>query len=255
MSKVHLNIRDRVAELRIDNPAKLNAMTAEMLRQLKRHLEAVEGNADVACMVISGEGDRAFCSGADISGWGELSPAQFARHWIREGHRTFDRLARLSKPTVAVVNGMALGGGLELAAACDLRVMARTAEIALPEAAVGVVPGWSGTQRLARLIPEPVLKEMALFGRRLSAERALELGFVAELADDPHSAARAMVDRVARLSPRSVETAKWMIHAARDEDRDAMIDALGGAAVSAAADRSEGVAAFRDKRPPDFPGT
>ena len=255
MSNIHLNIRDRVAELRIDNPAKLNAMTAEMLRQLERHLEAVDGNTDVACMVISGEGDRAFCSGADIGGWGELSPAQFARHWIRQGHRTFDRLARLSKPTVAVLNGMALGGGLELAAACDLRVMARTAEIALPEAAVGVVPGWSGTQRLARLIPEPVLKEMALFGRRLSAARAVELGFAVELADDPHSAALAIAGRVAHLSPRSVETAKWMIHAARGEDRDAMIDALGGAAVCAAADRSEGVAAFRDKRTPDFPGT
>ena len=255
VSEVHLDIRDRIAELRIDNTAKLNALTAIMLGQLERHLETVEGNTDVACLVISGEGDRAFCAGADIKGWGDLSPAEFARRWIRDGHRVFDRLARLSKPTVAILNGMALGGGLELAAACDLRVMGKTAAIALPETAVGIVPGWSGTQRLARLIPEPVLKEMVLFGRRLSAERALEVGFAAEVADDPHAVAYAIADRVSELSPRSTETAKWMIHAARGEDRDAMVDALGGAAIAASADSREGVAAFLDKRKPEFPGT
>ena len=255
ISEVRLDIRDRIAELRINNTAKLNALTAEMLQQLERHLDAVDGRTDVACVLVSGEGDRAFCAGADIDGWGDLPAAEFARRWIREGHRIFDRLARLSKPTVAVLNGLALGGGLELAAACDLRVMAGTAEVALPEASVGMVPGWSGTQRLARLLPEPVLKEMVLFGRRLSAERALEIGFVAEIADDPNPVAQEIAGRVAILSPRSVETAKWMVHAARGEDRDAMVDALGGAAVSASADRSEGVAAFRDKRSPDFPGT
>lgn len=255
VSRVHLDIRNRTAELRIDNTAKLNALTAEMLRQLERHLDAVDEMTDVACLVISGAGDRAFCAGADIDGWGDLPAAEFAQRWIRGGHRVFDRLARLSKPTVAVLNGLALGGGLELAAACDLRVMARGAAVALPEAALGVVPGWSGTQRLARLLPEPVLKEMVLFGRRLSAERALEIGFVAEVADDPHAVAQEIAERVALLSPRSVATVKWMVHAARGEDRDAMIDALGAAAVAASADRSEGVAAFRDKRTPVFPGT
>jgi len=255
VSAVHLHIEGATAELRLDNPAKLNCFTAAMLGQLADHLEAIERLAGVACVLVTAEGDKAFCIGADINGWGDLSPAEFARHWVRDGHRIFDRLARLSKPTIAVLNGHAFGGGLELAAACDLRVMAPKATIALPEAGVGIVPGWSGTQRLARLLPEPVIKEMALFGRRIDAERAMALGFVAEVADDPRTAAEAIATHAAELSPRAVEIAKSMIHAARDEDRSAMIEALGSAAISATTDRQEGVTAFREKRKPVFPGT
>ena len=255
MSAVHLQIHGPVAELRLDNPAKLNCFTVAMLGQLADHLEAIERLAGIACVLVTAEGDKAFCTGADINGWGDLSPAEFARHWVRDGHRIFDRLARLSRPTIAVLNGHAFGGGLELAAACDIRVMAPKATIALPEAGVGIVPGWSGTQRLARLLPEPVIKEMALFGRRIGAERALALGFVAEIAEDPRAAAEAIAARAAGLSPRAVEIAKSMIHAARGEDSGAMIEALGSAAIAATADREEGVSAFRDKRKPEFPGT
>ena len=255
MSGIHLSIEERIALVRIDNPSKLNALTAEMLHELDCHLAEIDGNASVASALVAGSGNRAFCAGADIEGWGDLEPAEFARRWIRDGHRTLDRLARLSKPTIAAINGLALGGGLELAAACDLRIMATTAEIGLPEASVGIVPGWSGTQRLARLLPESVLKEMVLFGRRLPASRAVEVGFAAEMGDDPYAIAFELAAGVSRLSPRAVETAKWMLHAARGEDRGTMIDALGGAAVSASSDRSEGVAAFRGKRAPEFPGT
>jgi enoyl-CoA hydratase len=173
---------------------------------------------------------------------------------VRSGHRVFDRIARLSKPTIAVLTGNAFGGGLELAAACDIRVMAAKAQIALPESSVGIVPGWSGTQRLARLLPEPVLKEMALFGRRLSAERALALGFVAEVSDDPLAAAKAIAARLADTSPAATEVAKYMIHAAVGEDRDAMIEALGSGMIAASADKQEGVAAFRAKRKPVYLG-
>jgi enoyl-CoA hydratase len=181
MSALHLHLHGPIAELQLDNPAKLNAFTIEMLQQLDLHCTAIDRNPAVRCVIVTAAGDRAFCTGADINAWGDLTPAAFARHWVRDGHRVFDRLARLSMPTIAVLSGHAFGGGLELAAACDIRVIAPQATLALPEAGVGIVPGWSGTQRLVRLLPEGVIKEMALFGRRINAERALSLGFVAEV--------------------------------------------------------------------------
>lgn len=255
MTGVRLHIAEGLAELRLDNPAKLNCFSVDMLGQLASHLEVIEGRPEVRAVIVTGEGEKAFCSGADINAWGGLDPADFARSWVRGGHRLFDRLARLSKPTIAALNGHAFGGGLELAAACDIRVIAPDATIALPEAGVGIVPGWSGTQRLARLLPEGMLKEMALFGRRIGADRLLAAGFVAEIAADPRAAACEIAGRVATLSPRATEISKAMIHAGAGEDAAAMIEALGSSAIAATADREEGVAAFRAKRKPVFPGT
>lgn len=255
MTGIRLHIAGPVAELRLDNPARLNCFTVEMLGQLASHLEVIEARPDVRAVVVIGEGDRAFCSGADIAAWGGLAPADFARNWVRGGHRIFDRLARLSKPTIAALNGHAFGGGLELAAACDIRLITPKATIALPEAGIGVVPGWSGSQRLARLIPEGMLKEMALFGRRIGADRLIQCGFVAEIAEDVRAAAQEIAEKAATLSPRATEITKAMIHAGQGEDTAALIEALGSAAIAASADRQEGVAAFQAKRKPEFPGT
>ncbi len=250
---VHLIRHGDLAELRLDNPAKLNALTVAMLEALAAHLDTLEREG-ARGLLLTATGNRAFCTGADINAWAGLSPAEFARTWVRGGHRIFDRLARLACPSIAVLQGHAFGGGLELAAACDIRVMAPGATLALPETGVGIVPGWSGTQRLARLLPEPVVKEMALFGRRLSADRALALGFVAEVSEQPLETAWTIAARLAETSPRATEVAKYMIHAGRGEDAPALIEALASGMTAASADKAEGVESFRAKRKPDFKG-
>jgi enoyl-CoA hydratase len=254
MSNIQFSVENRIATITLDNPAKLNALTPDMLVELCTLCDRIELDESILCVLLTAAGDRFFCAGADINAWADFSPLEFSRYWVRSGHRVFDRLARLSKPTIAVLSGNAFGGGLELAAACDIRVIAPNAQMALPETGVGIVPGWSGTQRLARLLPEAVIKEMALFGRRLPAERALALGFAAEVSGDPLSAAKSIAERLAGTSPAATEVAKYMIHAAVGEDRDAMIEALGSGMIAASVDKQEGVAAFRAKRKPVFSG-
>lgn len=254
MSEVTCTYRNDLAVLTLSNDAKLNALTTDMLRALEAHLSDIEHNNDIRAVIVTGAGSKAFCCGADIAAWGSLGPVEFARHWVREGHRVFDRLARFSKPTIGAVNGHAFGGGLELAACCDIRVMAPHATLALPEAKVGIVPGWSGTQRMTRLLPEPVVKEMVLFGRRIPAERALALGFVADVVESALDAAYEIAASLADVSPRANELAKAMIHGAVGEDTGAAIETLGSAAAAASADRDEGVQAFLEKRAPKFNG-
>ncbi len=254
MSGLHLIRHGAIAELRLDNPSKLNAFTVEMLEAIEPACAEVEGDTAIRAVVVTAADSKAFCAGADILAWSQLEPWEFARNWVRCGHRVFDRLARLSKPSIAALNGHAFGGGLEFAATTDIRVMAPKATLALPEASVGIVPGWSGTQRLIRLLGEPLVKEMALFGRRISADRAQATGFAAEISDDPKQTAFEIAEGLAAKSPCSIEVAKYMIHAAVGEDRGAMIEALGAGMIGPTEDRGEGVTAFREKRKPNFPG-
>ncbi len=254
MSEVTCTHHGDIAVLTLVHERKLNALTTAMLHQLEGYLHDLEHDNNIRALILTGSGEKAFCCGADIAEWGSLSITEFSRFWVRDGHRIFDRFARFHKPTIAAINGHAFGGGLELAACCDIRVLSNGATLALPEGKVGIVPGWSGTQRLLRLIPESVIKEMALFGRRVSAARALSLGFAAEVADDTVAAALQIAAELGDISPRANEITKAMIHAAVGEDRAAAIESLGSAAAAASEDREEGVGAFMNKRRPDFRG-
>jgi enoyl-CoA hydratase len=246
--------RGRTALLFLDNASKGNAISHKMLLELGKATIEIESDRALRAVVLTGAGTRSFCTGADISAWSGLDAVDFARHWIRAGHFQFDRLAQLSVPLIAAINGSAFGGGLELAALCDVRVAAPDAIFALPEAAIGVTPGWSGAQRLARLLPQALLREMALTGGRLNAERMREVGFVNEIAPDPLARALEIAERVAALAPHAVQTTRLVLNAAIGEGREAAVDALAGGLVASTADKTEGVASFVEKRKPDFRG-
>ena len=170
----------QVARITLDRPDKLNALTPAMLTALGDAVGRIDGDDDIRIdgdddirvVVLSATGHRAFCVGADIDAWAANGPLDMWRHWVRDGHAVFDRMARLRPPLIAAIEGLALGGGLELAATCDLRIGGADAVFGLPEADVGVVPGWSGTQRLVREIGPAPVKLMALAGERLDAAAA-----------------------------------------------------------------------------------
>jgi enoyl-CoA hydratase/carnithine racemase len=178
------------------------------------------------------------------------------RDWTRLGHRAFEALARLRVPLIAALTGHALGGGLELAAVADIRVAEAGIKLGLPETGLGMAPGWSGTQRLVRRFGASAVRRMALGGKLFSAEEALALAMVDEVAAPGEGLARAeaIAADIAKRGPVAVQIVKAMINAAEGEDRDAPIEGLAGALTALTEDLAEGVAAFRAKRPATFSG-
>lgn len=243
-----------VACITLDRPAKLNALTPAMLAELGDAVARIDSDDDIRAVVLSAAGERAFCVGADIETWGAADALHMWRHWVRNGHAVFDRMARLRQPTIAAIEALALGGGLELAATCDLRIGGADATFGLPEADVGVAPGWSGTQRLVRLIGPAPVKLMALAGERLDAGTAERVGVLHRTvgAGKARGAAQDMAARIAARAPVAVQLTKQLINAATGEDADAALEALASGVAGGTQDIREGVASFREKRPPVF---
>jgi enoyl-CoA hydratase len=254
MAELRLERDGPVAVVTLARPAKLNALTRAMLEALVEAAGEIERDDACRVAILTGEGGKAFCAGADIAEWGQLGPLEFGRRWVGEGHRVFDRWARLRQPVIAVLNGIAFGGGLELAATADLRVAEAHARVGLPETQVGVVPGWSGTQRLVRRAGSPAVKRLVLTGEPVDAAEALRLGLVDEVVATGAGLdrARALAATIARRAPVAVQLAKLMVNAAESEESSAAIEVLAGALAATTQDAREGVQAFRDKRPADF---
>ncbi|MBD9595986.1 enoyl-CoA hydratase/isomerase family protein [Ensifer sp. ENS05] len=251
--RIELVVTDHVARLTLRRPEKLNAIDADMVEVLVEACRAIErSNARVA--ILSGEGERSFCAGGDIDAWSSLDADMFSRRWLRDGHDAFDALARLSVPLIAVLNGHALGGGLELAACADLRIAEAHVKIGQPEPGLGIIPGWSGTQRASRRFGAQLVRRMALFGEVYGAGEALSLGLVDRVVAKGEGLAAAQVaaERVLQRSPRATELTKMLINAAEGEESERVVEALAGAVAAASSDLMEGLAAYRQKRSPKF---
>ena len=234
-------------------PEKFNALDIPMLRALEAALDAAEDADGVRVVLLCGEG-KGFCAGGDVEAWSGMSAADFQVKWVRYGHRVFDRLARLRQATIAVLSGHALGGGLELAAACDFRVAETQVKLGFPETSIGVVPGWSGTQRAVRRFGVQAVRRMALGGEILLAPEALSLGVVDRVVETGKALAEAKTwaENIAERGPLATEAAKLMIAVAEGEESAAGVEALASGFIALTGDLKEGVGAFREKRKPAF---
>jgi enoyl-CoA hydratase len=252
---VRLDISDGVAVMTLARPDKLNALDDGMVALLGQHAEAIDADRSVRVVILTGEG-KAFCAGGDIVAWGGLSPLEMGQGWVRSGHRVFDKLARMKPPVIAALNGHALGGGLELAVTADVRICEAQAKIGLPESGLGMIPGWSGTQRLVKRLGGRVARRLALTGEIVSAETALSLGIVDQVVEKggAMTAAMAVAERVRARGPVANIVVKQLINAAEDEDRAAILETLASSLISYTDDVKEGVAAFQAKRPPSYRG-
>jgi enoyl-CoA hydratase/carnithine racemase len=248
--------RGAVSRIELDNQP-LNLVTGAMMESLDAALDELARDRDVRAVVVTGAGTRAFCAGSDVKEFDGLA-GRVAQGKLLYEKYVYRKLAELPVPTIAAIEGDALGGGLELALCCDLRIASARARLGMPEVRLGVIPGSGGTQRLPAVVGPARAKELILVGELISAQRAEQIGLVNAVADDGQALAVAtdMAQRIAQRGPVAVREAKHLIERARDLDLDAGLAAELDASdrVFASEDMREGARAFFAKRPPEFPG-
>jgi enoyl-CoA hydratase/carnithine racemase len=246
-----------IAEVVLDRPEALNAVSTELARALAAALAGLGGNPELRAVVISSSQDRAFCVGADLKERNELSDAELVaqRPVARAAYRA---VLELEVPALAAVGGYALGGGFEIALACDLIVADGTAVLGLPEVSVGVIPGGGGTQLLTRRIGWSRAADLVFTARRVDAEVALRLGLIDRLVPEGQARAAALdlAATIAANSPVGLRNAKRAMRLGMDTDLAAGLEVEDAAwrATAFSPDRAEGVRAFVERRPPHWPG-
>ncbi|WP_256840865.1 enoyl-CoA hydratase/isomerase family protein [Ornithinimicrobium cryptoxanthini] len=255
LETIDLAVADGIAVATLNRPEVRNALNAQVLSDLQAVLDRVHSDDAIGALVLTGAGEKAFAAGADIN---QVLTYDIATGLASRMQRVYDAVEQCEKPTIAAVNGFALGGGCELAMACDIRIASDNARFGLPELTLGVLPGAGGTQRLSRLVGVGRAVEMILTSRILTAEESREMGLVTSVVPqaDLVASARHTAATILTKGPIAVRLAKTVIRAGFDADRHTgqVIEQLAQTVLYATTDKTEGATAFLDKRPPQFTG-
>ncbi len=256
-SFVRVERDDDVATVVIDRQEKLNALNPQVIEELGQAFESLREEEDVRGIILTGAGEKAFVAGADIGVLSEMTPTSGVEV-SRQGQEVLRAIERFPKPVVAQVGGYALGGGCELALACHLRVASEKARFGLPEVGLGIIPGYGGTLRLARLVGLGRALELTLTGEMVGAERAYEMGLVNQVApaDELSDRTRELMGKITRNAPVALRLALESVYHGLDTGAE---DALGHESalfglLASTEDMKEGMSAFLEKRKPSFQG-
>ena len=251
------SLSDGIGLVRLNRPTKLNSIDAAMVREFGELIAAVRADRAVRVLIFTGNG-RAFCAGADISNLQNVGGAAEFMRFIETIQTTFNALDDLDRPTIAALNGLAFGGGCELALSCDFRIMAEEASIGVPEIKIGILPGAGGTQRLSHMLPPAVAKRMIYLGDPLTSRQALQFGLVNDVVPSAQvlDAALDLARRLMKMPPIAIRSAKMLVHAGMNCDLKTGIEAERQALgfLYGTEDRAEGMGAFLAKREADFKG-
>lgn len=252
---VTCTVNDHIAVVVINRPKALNALNQDVLGQLYETMKKLDADQSVKAVILTGSGDKAFVAGADIAAMQKLTPAE-ARHFAEFGQQTMNQVAGMRPFVIAAVNGYALGGGCELAMACDLRVASKKARFGIPEVTLGVIPGFGGTQRLPRLIGLGRAKEMLATGRQVKAEEAKNIGLVNEVVESEElfSYCIELAEKIAKNSTGAISLGKQAMSTGTEMSLAQGLEmeaSLFGMAFSGA-DQKEGMTAFLEKRNASF---
>lgn len=246
-----------ISKVTLNRPHRLNAITPEMIDDLSEIFERFEDDKETRCVILTGAGDRAFSAGADVTAFTGITPSTAVDASL-QGHELTSKIERLSKPVIAALNGYAFGGGLELALACDFRIASENAEMGQTEIRLGLIPGWGGTQRLARFVGFGKAKELIMTGERIKADVALRIGLVNKVVspDKLSEEADAMARSLAEGPPIALKLAKYMLNFGTQAPLDVSLkmesEAFG--LILSTKDVMEGISAFVSKRKPEFKG-
>ncbi|MFZ7101057.1 MAG: enoyl-CoA hydratase-related protein [Peptococcaceae bacterium] len=255
MKNVLYKVHSQVAEITLNRPQALNALNSATLQELKGLLHEIAEDQNIRVVIITGAGEKAFVAGADISQMQGLSALE-GRKFGKLGQQTFALIEKMPQIVIAAVNGFALGGGCELAMACDIRLASPKAKFGQPEVSLGIIPGFSGTQRLPRLVGKGLAKELICVGEMIDAEEAYRIGLVNKIyeAEELLNKAREMAGKIISRGPVAVALAKSAIENGMNMDLTSAIDYEGEVfgLCFATAEQKEGMTAFLEKRKPNF---